>query len=150
MLRGLLCFDGDDVAQVGGIERTFMVRFIDLSIGSELRAEDDGTLAMPVVNMVQNPLQAAVFFAVFGVKKIRNNGRIGDDFQQHNTGFFVERSGAICATECRKGIVDQFGRIGRGYGKRDNLVEIMLSYIRAKGGSVGINEQLLAGRMLQS
>ena len=69
-MNTLLRFEGDDVAEVGGVEGRFMVGFIDRLLRGNLRTKDDGAFAVTVIDMVEHALKALVLIAVFGINQI--------------------------------------------------------------------------------
>ena len=117
--RKLFRFEGDNVAEISGIEGRFVFGFIDGLLGSDLCAQDDGAFAMPVINTIEHLLQACIFGAVFGVKQIGHNGRLGDDFEEHDPGLLIEDPGTESTTESSQGIGEQFLGIGRSDRERD-------------------------------
>ena len=59
-------FERDDIAQVCRIERTLVLVLIDWLLGGDLRAVEDGALALAVLNLVEYALQAFVLGSVRG------------------------------------------------------------------------------------
>ena len=56
--KQLCSIDRDDIAQVGGIERRFVLGLIDRLLRPYLRAKDDGAFAVPVIDMIEHTLEA--------------------------------------------------------------------------------------------
>ena len=135
---------------VPAIEGRFVFGFIDGLLGSDLCAQDDGAFAMPVINTIEHLLQACIFGAVFGVKQIGHNSRLGDDFEEHDPGLLIEDPGTESTTESSQGIGEQFLGIGRSDRERDQFGEVMLLDVGAKSGGMGIDVELLRDGMLNA
>ena len=60
------CFEGDYIPQICRIERTLVLGFIYRLLGGDLRAVEDGALALAVLNLVEYALQAFVLGSVRG------------------------------------------------------------------------------------
>ena len=110
-----------------------MLVLIDWLLGGDLRAVEDGALALSVLNLVEHALQAFVLGSVLGVEHIGDDCCLGDDFQQHHAGFLVENAGTIRTPERSQSVGNQFLIVCRSDGERYQFGEVVLLYIRSEG-----------------
>lgn len=75
-----LRFNCDYIPQIRRVKRTLVLVLIDWLLGGHLRAVEDGALALAVLNLVEDSLQAFVLGSVLGVEHIGDDCCLGDDF----------------------------------------------------------------------
>ena len=125
-----------------------MLGLINRLLGCHLRAVDDSALALAVLYLIKDALQAFVLGSVLGVEHIGDDCCLGDDFQQHHTGFLIENAGTIRTPERSQSVGDQFLIVCRSDGERYQFGEVVLLYIRSKGRCVCIDIYLLRDGLL--
>ena len=126
-------FEGDDVAEIRRVKRTFVLVLIDWLLGGHLRAVEDGALALAVLNLVKDALQAFVLVPVFDIEHVRYYSRFGNYLEQHDTGFLVKNARTKRTPERSQSEGDQFLIVCRSDGERYQFGEVVLLYIRSEG-----------------
>ena len=125
-----------------------MLVLIDWLLGGHLRAIDDGALALAVLYLIQDALQAFFLGSVLGVEHVGDDCCLGDVFEQHHAGFLVEDAGTLRTPERSQSEGDQLLIVCRSDGERYQFGEVVLLYIRSKWRCVCIDIYLLRDGLL--